>query len=463
MAPKKGTAKTMAELDEYEIEEVPEGIPRDRWKRPLVVPVGGGKPVGYTRASTLGKVIEDTYHLNRWEVRAVALGMSRREELVARAAAIPENEGEHRDALQEIATEAKTAGGGDKGANIGTALHKLAERADAGEDLSYLPFVLADAIAAYLRWMSLFEVLASETFVVCDPLLTAGSFDRVVRLKVDLEFYHHGLRKKVILPAGTVLVLDLKTGKLESAKYWGPGYGVQQTVYACGEPYWPGKGADGRYTWEELCGAVPSDRWALILHVPGDSPADAGLVVVDLEAGRVMSDLCLDVRKARKDKALLSEAYPLEGPPREVVTATAEVVSEGLARGIENSSQAVLAAAHKVLEAIQSAANEAELERLWADHSGIWSDDHTTAAERRSTELALSGFNAKVATRLGESSVEQQVELPVQVRRTGLIASIRQAKSEAAIEKMYELNEAIWDKACSQMADARLRELEAAS
>lgn len=801
-------SKTNPELGEYEIEEVPEGIPRDRWKRPLIVPPGGGKPVPYTRASTLGKAIEDTYHINRWEVRAVALGMSRREELVARAAAIPENEGEHREPLQGIATEAKTAGGGDKGANIGTALHKLAERADDGDDLSYLPSLLKEAIEAYLRCMADFEVLASETFVVCDPLQTAGSFDRVVHCKTDLAF-HHAELKDVLLPAGTVLILDLKglaldtpiptptgwttmaavqvdeqvidsdgrpctvtaksrtkrigtyivtfddgekitcdnehiwwvsgggyskadqrlrpvgieeirrslrdprgqawwrvpvaesldlpeqdlpidpyllgcwlgdgsaaggvitkgrdlfeilvadghelgaeqanhsgevftrtvlglrttlrtnamlgtkaipdaylrgsaaqrtrllqglldtdgtwntargravfnstdkalalqveellltlgqrphlaeynahgfgkdvvsyaveflpvdlvpfrlprkaskvgivrgrttgvrttrarrrvivsiepgpdvetaciavdspnstylcgrhmvpthnTGKAASADYWGPTYGVQQTVYACGEPYWPGKGADGRYGWEELCGAVPSDRWALILHVPGDKPQDAGLVVVDLEDGRAMSNLALDNRKARKSKTLLTNCFPVrksiedpttaedaEEPPADgsdmfgpgviedaVVTSVsnfeaANEVTEG--EVVEDSRRELV---EQLLDAILRAESEDELGALYDAAGEIWLDVHTAAVRARIEELKPAPV----------------VAVPRQVLKAKLIAAIRTAESEQILDDIWTIGQEVWDEDATRMAKARLKELEAA-
>lgn len=423
----KGSVRDKVDLEE--IPEVPDAIPRDQWKRPLIVPKDGGKPVAYTRASTLGKAIDDTYHLNRWEVRAVVLGMSRREELVARAAAIPENEGEHRDALQVIGEEAKTAGGGDRGANIGTALHKLSERRDAGEDLSYLPGVLMDAMNAYGRVMQAFEVLTTETFVACDPLMTAGTFDRVVRSKVDLEFRHTG-KGSIVLPAGTVLVLDLKTGKLESAKYWGPTYGVQQVVYACGDPYTP----KGRLTWEELLGdgVIPSTEWAVLLHVPSDSPQDAGLVMVDLDAAAAMADLCLDIRSARKSKALMSEAYPV-------------AESMETAEDVETSDE------FELLEAIAGAENGAELDALWEANQDDWADEHTAAVKAR--VRALYPDEAEKAIKTAEE--------PAQVRKLGLIASLRYAKTEKAMEAIWERNQDIWCKEADQMVRARLRELAA--
>lgn len=418
-------ATTSKPLDIEEFPEVPDGIPRDRWDRPLIKPPGGGRPISYTRASTLGKAIEDTYNLNMWTVRAVVLGMSRRDELVARAAAIPENEGEHRTPLDEIGKEAKTAGGGDRGANIGTALHKLSERRDAGEDLSYLPGELADAMDAYSEQMRSFKVLATETFVVCDPLETAGTFDRVVELIVPLEF-HHAKRGKVVLPVGTILVLDLKTGKAESAKYWGPGYGVQQTVYACGQPY---DFADGgqRLQWEDILGPIPfrpSTEWALILHVPSDSPRDAGLIIVDLEVGAAMADLCLEVRSARREKSLMSAAWLGEDVPVLDVSKTA----------LEQAVQTLLVT-------IQTAPFRTPewFDELYEESQDIWTDAHTEAVKVRLAEKAD----------------------PAQVIKTKLIAALSTVQSEAELDELYETWAEVWDEDATRMAKARMRELRA--
>lgn len=431
--------------DLEEIPEVPEGIERDRWDRPLLVPAGGTKAVAYTRASTLGKAIEDTYHLNRWIVRAVVLGMSRREDLVALAAAIPENEGEHRGPLDDIGEEAKTAGGGDKGANIGTALHKLSERADAGEDLSYLAPILHDAMAAYRLQMRVFEVLATETFVACDKVMTAGTFDRVVRLKVDLEFHHPKLGK-VVIPAGTILILDLKTGKIESAKYWGATYGVQQAVYAGGDPY---DFKLGRRTWEQLLGEglIPSDEWAILLHVPSDSPQDAGLMVVDLSVGRLMAELCIDIREARKDKRLLNEAWPvkeqLDALEENGVYKVTTLAPEERAGGCANFD---------LLAAIDHADGEAELTRLFEENEDHWGDEHTEAAKARMAELKEQRQTATAAPTVDPSLVPAAKALD-------LMAKLRAATSEDEMTELWDANQEDWNDAHTRMVKVRMREL----
>lgn len=368
MALQKASTKKPIEVDEFP--EVPDSIPRDRWDRPLITPLGGGRAVAYTRASTLGKAIEDTYHLSRWQQRSVAYGLSRRPDLLALVASIRSNEGDDRGPLDELCEKAHEAAKGDRGANIGTALHKLSERRDAGEDLSYLPPELTEAMDAYAEQMRPFKVLASETFVVCDPLQTAGTFDRVVELLVDLEF-HHPKHGRVVLSAGTILVLDLKTGKADSAKYWGAGYGVQQTVYACGEPYELGV---GRKTWEDVLGKGlrPSTDWALILHVPSNSPVDSGLIVVDLDAGAALSDLALEIRAARKSKGLFSPCYPT---PTQTMTVHVDTTMI--------SPQSDL----KVMAELKGAQDEAALNGLWEIYQDIWTEDMTRMVRARLREL----------------------------------------------------------------------------
>jgi hypothetical protein len=367
MALKKAGSPAPAAPAPDQIPEVPTAIPRDRWDRPLITPPGGGRPVAYTRASTLGKALTDDYHLSRWLQRNVALGLSRRPDLVALAAAIRTNEGDDRGPLDEIAEKAHEAAKGDKGANVGTALHKLSERRDAGEDLSYLPDDLMAALDAYSRCMAAFRVLATETFVVYDGLQTAGTFDRVVVLLVDLKF-SHPILGEVVIPAGTVLVLDLKTGKVESAKYWDAVYAVQQFVYGHGVPY---DAAKGRRAWADILGPgnEPSKRWALILHVPSDSPKDAGLVVVDLEIGEALAELATEVRRARKVKGLFSDAFPVDPPGTIAVAEPAQVAKLGL------------------IAQLRQAPDEAALNALWEQYQAEWNEDATRMVRARLAEL----------------------------------------------------------------------------
>ena len=307
--------KTRAEqerLDRLTVEredEPPADVPRDRYDQPIIVLPDGSGVLAYRRASKAGGIIEDTYGLTQWHKRTVAYGLSRNHGLVVRAQSVTSQTARPDIAtLQDVADRAEIVAGADIGAMTGTGLHKLSERRDAGEDLSWLDPTSIAALDQYAYLMAPFEVLATEVFVIWDDGGFAGSLDRAVRLLVDLVW-----PDGVVIPAGTIVIIDIKTGKIKSAQYWGPGFSVQQLTYACGTPYFPGKtilanpdvrsvqnvtdvieqpGQFGRVSWDEIgVPGGPSQRWALILHVPAFEPDKAKWERVDLDVAREDADV----------------------------------------------------------------------------------------------------------------------------------------------------------------------------
>ena len=103
-------------------------IPRDRWGRPLITPVDGGKPIPYTRVSTLAKALDDKTALTDWKCRQIAIGLAARPDLVTKTKAC----GDDKRALKEVVQEALSAAQSDRAANVGTALHAFTEKIDAG-------------------------------------------------------------------------------------------------------------------------------------------------------------------------------------------------------------------------------------------------------------------------------------------------------------------------------------------
>ena len=304
-------AEALAQAERREDDPPPE-VPRDQWERPIIVLLDGSGAVSYLRASKLGKV-KRSRTLIKWDERNIVYGMSRANHLVVRAqgvrtlAARPDIV-----VLEDIADKAKIVAGADSGAMTGSGMHALHARRAAGEDLAWLsPTTLEclDAITALLD-PRIFEIIVTEgdddlgrTFVVHDGLRAAGSFDLVVRLLVDLTW-----PDGVTIPRGTILVVDLKTGKITSAPYWDTEFTCQQLVYAEGWPYRPGTtlladpkvrsvknvtsvrdqpGQHGRITWPDIgVPERPCQRWSLILHVPALSPGDAHWERVDLDQAR---------------------------------------------------------------------------------------------------------------------------------------------------------------------------------
>ena len=180
-------------------------IPRDRYGRPLIVPVGGGTPVPYTRVSTLAKALDDLNNLMAWKQRKTAEGLVRRPDLLTRIAGAiangdPDADWPTKRDLNSICAEATEAAGASTGRSAGTGFHALTEAIDRGEEPLFVPAADQARLDAYRAATQGYTALDAETFVVVDDLTTAGSFDRLWRC-----------------PDGRVRVGDLKSGKSEKA------------------------------------------------------------------------------------------------------------------------------------------------------------------------------------------------------------------------------------------------------
>lgn len=92
-------------------------------------PVTGGDRK-WTSVTTFVKKIQDEYQLHRWEKQCILKGLTVRPDLFLKACGTDPDD---KAALDEIIAEAKTAGGGDVGANKGTALHGWSEQRARGE------------------------------------------------------------------------------------------------------------------------------------------------------------------------------------------------------------------------------------------------------------------------------------------------------------------------------------------
>jgi len=250
-------------------------IPRDRYGRPLIVPPEGGKPIGYTRVSTLAKALDDKTALTKWKQRQVVIGLGARPDLVAVAGAV---KGDDRK-LDEIVETAMTAAESERAANIGTALHALSEQVDADCAIDSLPMEFRADLSAYRHAMEPIDIVATEMFVVTDEVQAAGTFDRLVRM-----------------PDGRVLVGDLKTGKHE------PNYphaaATQMAVYSRGHLYDPERGRVGH-----LPSLGIDQDHGLLIHLPAGTGTCA-LYLVDLNVGWSLAQTAVAVRNAFKSKPI---------------------------------------------------------------------------------------------------------------------------------------------------------------
>lgn len=255
-----------------ELATVTTPINRDRYGRPLVIPPDGGKPVPYTRATTLAGTLDDLYGLMGWKQRQTALGLADRPDLQL---AVTAHRNDKRE-LNRICEQALEAAASSASATTGTALHSLTELVDAGQDLPTLPADAAADLEAYRQAMRPFEVVAMETFTVLDDLQVGGTPDRIVRWK------------------GQHFIADLKTGK--TLKFSLGKIAMQLALYSRAVAY---DVATGTRT------PLPDVHQSagIVIHVPAGT-GTAQVQWVNLAKGWEAVQLALQVRAWRKADGL---------------------------------------------------------------------------------------------------------------------------------------------------------------
>jgi hypothetical protein len=253
---------------------------RDRWGRPLVEPVGGGKSKPYTRSSSAAKTIEDTFNLELWQRRNIAFGMAQDSSLIARVLAVPGTPAEWDQAakkqINEICEDAAAVAQAHKAADIGTALHAMIEQVNLGQHVNAGPYE-AD-LAAYraaieqMGWTIEWDHV--ECRMVCDTLEMAGTCDMLV---AD--------------PDGNYYVADLKTSA--SVDYGGLGWSAQLASYAHSDLYDPMLNV--RLQTPDINKAV-----GYIVHLPAGQGV-CTIHEVDLVKGYAAAELANLIRKTRNE------------------------------------------------------------------------------------------------------------------------------------------------------------------
>jgi hypothetical protein len=252
----------------------------DRWNRYLLPDPVTGQDRAWTRVTTLSSALANTYGLELWKLRQVALGMSRREDLLSLAASCT-NTDKDKKTLNKIAREALEAAGSSRGANLGTAFHKLAEQWDEGQRI---PHVRGDSRYALERYAGLLirkgvkvvpeyteRIVCNTTYGVC------GTLDRVVQWDG-----HDGLT-----------IMDLKSQK--DLSYSGNEITIQQACYATAQYMWNEK----RGEWEPI--PKLNQHEALIAWIPTEKKI-ADMFRVSIELGRQLASLAVQVREEQKRK-----------------------------------------------------------------------------------------------------------------------------------------------------------------
>jgi hypothetical protein len=255
-------------------------VPRDQYGRPKIIPVGGGKPVGYTRMSTLAKVLDDKSNLVNWKARMAAIGLLQRPALMTRLSgevAVGDlSNYKVKRAIDKIVEEAVEYAGGSERASIGTGLHGLTEALDAGLPLDHVSAEDMARVDEYRDAMAAYKPLRAEGFVVVDEIRAAGSFDRLW-----------------LCPDGKVRVGDLKTGAWDAKDPMS--VAAQLAGYAHGKFYDPATGER-----EDLHPDLDI-HGGLLVSLPPDGGCE--VIELDLDLGWAVLMTAVKIHALRKIRA----------------------------------------------------------------------------------------------------------------------------------------------------------------
>jgi hypothetical protein len=260
------------------------------------------KRIPYGSPSSRGKLIEDTWALNKWGERKIAVGIGIDLALIADCALVAQMDQESqefRDAADRLVLRAKEAAQAGLAAERGSHAHALSEdydderdwilRAEAGEILGLDLEVQTSLVDAWRDMLDRegLEILAVEASCVDDTWRLAGTLDRIARTTKSLRFALV-TGEVVVIPSCTVLIVDIKSGKRTtrtdgSVQYW-QGYAVQIASYAQSVPYDVADETRGAWPWEI------SQEHALIAHLDVlgalEGAPSCTLIYCDVAAGR---------------------------------------------------------------------------------------------------------------------------------------------------------------------------------
>jgi hypothetical protein len=255
---------------------------RDRYGRYLVVRPKGGKPTGYTRATTVAKALDDTSSLMAWAERMTAIGLSQRPDLLAEVALA----GDDKQKLNAICGKAKEHGGATVRRDLGTSLHKVLEESFTIADY-VAPVQFAADVQAVHNALSQHRLLVvagmTERIVVLDEWGIAGTFDLLLMNE-----------------AGDLFVADIKTGS--NVTYGALAFCVQLALYAHADSiYQQGPAADGSQDVREPMPNV-NKHTGIIIHV---EPGSGVCTIHELQLHWELVELAIEVRAARTMRNLI--------------------------------------------------------------------------------------------------------------------------------------------------------------
>ena len=266
--------------------------PKDRWGRYKISDPASGKERGYTRVTTIAKVLDDSSSLADWKTRMAITGIVQRADLLAQASTSLDD----RSKLNKIANDAIEAAGAYSRANLGTALHSITQQLDLGMKPQILAGLQSDIetyVASIAAWDFGMKKEWIEVLLINDEFEYAGTADRIVTTR-----------------DGKICIFDLKTGT--DLSYSFGSIAVQLAMYA---------NADWIYDWKTgERTPLPEGldmKEGIICHLPAGE-ANCKFYTVDLEAGWEAAKMSFATRNWRKRKDLF-KPYQFSDEKRRVV------------------------------------------------------------------------------------------------------------------------------------------------
>lgn len=251
-----------------------------------------GEQRSWTRASNLGAALADRFGLERYNLRQLVRGLNLRPDLTRLLVAAVEVDNAKADEVVSQALEAAAAGAS---ANVGTAVHEVHARVDAGLEVPAEEEGVAQAYRACLQRYGL-RPLYREVRVINRALGVAGRLDAL---------YEESDGQVVLGDVKTTEHLDLAARE----------FAAQLAAYATADAV----EIDGKW-W--LIDDVPlpiRTDYALVFHVSRDTGA-VSLYRLDLRLGAYAANLAAQVREWRTRRDLLLPYVP----PAPILPSTVE-------------------------------------------------------------------------------------------------------------------------------------------
>jgi len=335
--------------------------PEIRGGRYVVPDPNTGRIRTWQRVTNFAKILADSYALDQWRQRKVVEGMATQNELRAKAvAALARND--NRDEIQAIAEAAKESAGAFAGAELGSALHKILEYRDLGQDV-HVPHILASDVAAY------YEALERHGLAVADGMV------EVCVLNLDYGVVGRLDRGLWTAHRPGLVVGDFKSG--QNLDYNWLEIAVQIYLYASATHVWDWRTGEFQPMpeFDQEVGAV--------IHVPAGS-GHGEVHKLNLVGGRIAAEKASEVREMRRVAKAggLVEPWP-----------THDGASLAAGAGGPDDEEVpwddCVATTDGIIKDVIAAQSVEELATLWdiADRHGLLTEDVKNALMGRGNEV----------------------------------------------------------------------------